>query len=174
MASSVDILHLFPDLTAIGPTELQVYCDEWVQRPIAHERGIAQIIIDERRHMQVLFDGSTAALSGDHAFIPIDELLGFIVDRHFTDSDDRRRLHAGIRDARQRLGECIRDYVAGIGRIGTLYLVCKNAACAAQMMSDRKATAKQRINFGPMDITCTTCWQTFVYDGNDFKLKFNT
>jgi hypothetical protein len=174
VASSLDILRLFPELAAIGPTELQVYCDEWLQRPVAYERGIAQIIIDERRQLQVLFDRPGAALNGDYASMPIDELLGFIVDCHFNEAHERRRLHGAIRDARQRLGEHVREYVAAIGRVGSLYLVCKNPVCKAQMVSDRKATAEQRINFGPMDITCTTCHLTFAYDGDDFKLSFET
>jgi hypothetical protein len=173
VASSVDILKLFPELALIDLTKLQVYCDEWLQRPIARECGIAQIVVDEQRHMQVLFDRSRAALKGDHAFIPIDELLGFIADRHFDDSDDRRRLHAGIRNARERLGELIRDYVAAFGRVGTLYLICKNPACEAQMVSDRKATAEQRINCPTFDIECLTCGQIHPYDGSDFKLRYD-
>src|SRR4051794_15578677 len=42
VSSSLDILQLFPDLAAIGPLELQVYCDEWLQRPVAQECGIVK------------------------------------------------------------------------------------------------------------------------------------
>jgi hypothetical protein len=173
VASSLDILQLFPDLAAIGTTELQVLCDEWLQRPIARDCGIAQIIIDERRHMQVLVDRSGAALDGDYSFLPIDELLGFIVDRHFAESNGRRQLHAAIRDARQRLGELVREYVASIGRVGSLYLICKNPACKTQMMTDRKATAEQRINCPTFDIECLTCGQIHPYGGSDFKLRYD-
>jgi hypothetical protein len=173
LAVSVDILQLFPDLAAIDHSELQIYCDEWLQRPLARECGMAQIVIDGQFNMQVMLDEAGAVFHGDEVFIPIDELLGFIIDRHFTDANERRRLHAEIRDARKRWDELGKDYEATVGRVGTLYLVCKNPDCAAQMMSDKKAAQGQRINFGPMDITCTTCDQTFAYDGSDFKLKFD-
>lgn len=172
MSASVDILHLFPDIATIGKSELQGYCDDWVQRPIARDCGVAQIIVDDRRRMQVLFDRSGAALTGDQAFFPIDELLGFIVDRHFATPDVRRRLHTTIRDARERLGEQVRDYVAAIGRVGTLYLICKNPGCNAQMMSDRQAAEGQRINIPTFNVECLTCGQTHVYEGSDFKLAF--
>jgi hypothetical protein len=173
VAGSLDILQLFPDIAAIGRIELQDYCNEWFQRPIARACSIAQIVVDDQRHMQLLVDSGGERLDGDHVFIPIDELLGFIVDHHFADSDHRRRLHASIKDARQRLGERVRDYVAAIGRVGTLYLVCKNPDCKSQMVSDRKATAEQRINCPTFEIECLTCGQIHPYDAGDFKLRYD-
>jgi hypothetical protein len=173
LAIYIDLLQQFPDLAAIGQSDLQVYCNQWIQRPIARQGGLIQIIVDDQRRMQIMLDKAGAEIHGDHAFIPLDELLSYIVDHHFTDSGERRRLHASIRDARQPGKELGKDYAVTIGKVGTLYLVCKNPDCAAQMMSDKKAAEGQRINFGPMDVTCTTCYDTFAYDGSDFKLKFD-
>jgi hypothetical protein len=170
MALAVDILQLFPDLAAIDRAQLQSYCHEWLQRPIARECGIAQIIVDDRRNMQVTLDETAAEFHGDHVFVPIDELLGYIVDRHFAEATERRRLHASIRDTRNHWEETGRDYEATVGHIGTLYLVCKNPACAAQLMTDQKATEGQRINCPSFDIECLKCGQTHVYVGDDFKL----
>jgi hypothetical protein len=162
MSVSVDLLHLFPDLAAIGQADLQVYCKEWVQRPIARDCGVAQIIVDEQRHMQVLLDQSLAIRHGGEVFVPIDELLSYIVDRHFRDASERQRLHASIPTARQRWSELGREYEASVGRVGTLYLICKNPDCAAQMMSDKKAPEGQRINCPAFDIMCLKCGNTDV------------
>jgi RNase P subunit RPR2 len=172
LAIYVDILQLFPDLAAIGPKELQVYCDQWLKRPIARECGLAQIIIDDQRNMQVTLDKAAAEIHGDLARLPLDELLGYIVDRNFADANERWRLHASIREARQRLDEIGKRYEVTIGKTGTLYLVCKNPNCAAQMMSDKKATEGQRINSPTFDIMCLKCGQTHAYEGSDFKLAF--
>lgn len=173
MAIYVDILQLFPGLATIDQKELQVYCDEWLQRPIARQCGLAQIIVDDQRNMQVMLDKAAAEIHGDHVFLPLDELLGYIVDRHFTDANERRRLHASIRDARQVGSECDKDYEITMGRVGTLYFVCKNPDCGAVMTSDRKALEGQRINSPTFDIMCLKCGQTHAYEGSDFKLKFD-
>ncbi len=176
MAVTVDILHLFPDLAAIGPTVLQLYCNDWLQRPIARECGITQLVINDQRNMEVLIDVMRAL--GRHerpgeVFFPVDELLDYIVDRHFTDSSERNRLHTAVRDTRKHWQATGKDYAAEVRRVGTLYFECKNPGCRSKMISDKQAGEGQRITFGPMDITCTTCNQTFTYDGNDFKLKFD-
>jgi hypothetical protein len=172
LAVYIDILQLFPDLAAIGKNELQVNCNEWLERPIARECGLAQIIVDDQRNMQVTLDEAAAEIHGDLARLPLDELLGYIVDRHFTEASERQRLHASIRDERQRLDELGKRYEVTIGRVGTLYLVCKNPDCATQMMSDKKAAEGQRINSPTFDIMCLKCGQTHAYEGSDFKLMY--
>jgi hypothetical protein len=102
MSISVDILHLFPDLAAIEKAKLQVYCNEWLRRPVARDRGVAQIIVDDQRNLLVTLDDVCTAFDGDHVFIPIDELLGYIVERHFTDADQQQGLHFQIRYTRMR------------------------------------------------------------------------
>lgn len=173
MAVTVDILHLFPNLAAIGQADLQTYSNEWCQRPIARDYGMAQIVIDGQLNMQVMLDETGAAIYGDEVFIPIDEVLGFIVDRHFTDANQRRRLHAEIRDVRRRWGELGKDYEATVGRVGSLYLVCKNPSCNNQMMTEQKATEGQRISCPPFDIECLKCGHTYPYGSGDLKLKFD-
>src|SRR5262249_20836341 len=107
-----------------------------------------------------------------YAFIPLDELLGFIVDKHFPDPQQRRDLHAKIRDSREQLRNTGEEFQATMGRLGTLNRTCKNPLCASQMRTDVKAAEGQRINYGPEDMTCFTCGQTFAHDGSDFKLSF--
>ena len=173
MAVTVDILHLFPELAAIGQSQLQAYCNEWLKRPLARGCGMAQIVIDRQLNMQVMLDESRVAFHGGEVFIPIDEVLGFIIDRHFTDANERRRLHTQIRDVRRRWGELGKDYEATVGRVGILYLVCKNPSCNNQMMTEQKATEGQRINCPSFDIECLKCGQTYSYGSSDLQLKFD-
>jgi hypothetical protein len=44
MSNGIDLLHLFPKLVAIGQQQLQAYCNEWLQRPIAHQYDVSEII----------------------------------------------------------------------------------------------------------------------------------
>ena len=75
----------------------------------------------------------------DRAFIPIDELLSYIIDLHFEDAEKRRELHASVRDVRQHWAELNRDYEAAVGRMGTLYLTCKNPLCRAELETAHQA-----------------------------------
>ena len=174
MAIYIDLLQQFPDIAAIGQTELQAYCNQWIQRPIARQFGLSQIIVDDQRRMQIMLDKAGAEIHGDHAYLPLDELLRYIVDHHFTDASDRRRLLASIREARRPGNERGKDYAITVGRVGTLYLVCKNPNCAAQMMSDTRAAEGQRINIPTLNVECLTCGQVHTYEGSDFKLAFET
>jgi hypothetical protein len=173
VAIYIDLLQHFPEIVAIGQSELQTYCDQWLRRPIARQFGLVQIIVDDQGRMQVMLNQDGAELHGDHAFIPLDELLGYIVDQHFTDASERQRLHACIRVARQPRDELGKDYTVIVGRVGTLYLVCKDPCCGNQMMTDKKATEGQRINCPTFDIECLKCGQIHSYEGSDFKLTFD-
>ncbi len=174
MAIYIDVLQQFPDLAAISQSELQAYCDQWIQRPIARQAGLVQIIVDAQRRMQILLDKAGAEIHDDQAFIPLDELLGYIVDQHFADVSERPRLHACIRDARQPGKGEAKDYAVTVGRVGTLYLVCKNPDCGNKMMSDKKAAEGHRINCPTFIVECLQCGQTHDYEGGDFKLAFET
>jgi hypothetical protein len=171
MASGIDLLHLFPALAAIGQQQLQAYCNEWVRRPIAQEYGIAQIIVDGELLLHIGLDASSLLMHDDRAFIPIDELLGYIIDRHFEDAEKCRELHASVRDVRQRWAELNRDYEAAVGRMGTLYLTCKNPLCLAELETAHQAREGQRINCKPIPMTCPFCGSTNVYEGHDLQLK---
>ena len=172
MAIYIDLLQQFPDIAAIGQTELQAYCNQWIQRPIARQFGLSQIIVDDQRRMQIMLDKAGAEIHGEHAFIPLDELLSYIVDHHFNDACERKRLLAGIREVRRPGNERGKVEAVTVGRVGTLYLVCKNPNCAAQMMSDTKAAEGQRINIPTLNVECLTCGQVHTYEGSDFKLAF--
>lgn len=160
MAFAVDILHLFPELAAIAHAELQRYCRESLQRPVECSRGVTEIIVDDQRNLLITLNDVLAGARGAHIFIPIDELLGYIVEQHFADADDQFRLLATIRDVRHHWEETGRDYEATVGRIGTLYLVCKTPACAAQLVTDQVAAEGQPINCPTFDIMCLKCGQT--------------
>lgn len=79
------ILRLFPELAAIGDEQLQVYCDEWLQRPIAKQYAVAQITIDADLLLQINLELHVPVQQGEQILLPSDELLGYIVDRHFHD-----------------------------------------------------------------------------------------
>jgi hypothetical protein len=170
----IDLLRQFPELAAIGQSELQEYCDQWIQRPIARQSGLSQIIVDDQRRMQVLLNKDGAEIHGEYAFIPLDELLSYIVDHHFPDAGERRKLHTNIRNARRSGNDLGKDEAVRVGRVGTLYFVCKNPGCAAQMMSDKKAAEGQQINCPAFEIECLKCGQIHTYEGSDFKLAFDT
>lgn len=173
MAAAIDILNLFPELTAIGREKLQVYCDEWLRRPIAREFGIAQLFVDEQLMLAVYIDVNRAEFIDDNAFIPIDELLGYIIDQHFAGSDERSRLHADVREDRKRWGLLHREYEATIGRAGSLSLVCKNPDCGATLNTSHRGIEGQTVTCPPLPATCPICGQTHTYDGSDFKLKLD-
>ena len=54
----------------------------------------------------------------NRAFIPICELLDYIIDEHFEDAVKRQELHAQARDIRQHWEEVGYQYEAMAGRVG--------------------------------------------------------
>ena len=171
MADGIDLLHLFPELLQIGRQQLQVYCNEWLQRPIAREYALSQITIDDDLLMHISVDASGPLMSGDRAFIPIDQLLGYIIDRHIEDADQRRDLHASVREARRQWAELGRDYEIQVGRMGTLWLTCKNPKCGAELETTQQAREGQEINCPPIPVTCPFCGNTCEYDAIDLQLR---
>jgi hypothetical protein len=137
---------------------LQVYCDEWLRRPIAREYGIAQITVDDKLMLAVNLDAERADFVGENVFIPIDELLGYIIDHHLADSVERQQLHASVRDDRSRWAELHRDYEATIGRAGKLYLICKS--CEAALETHHTAVEGQTIECPACSVTCPACGQS--------------
>ena len=149
MSHGIDLFHLFPEMASIGQQQLQVYCHEWVRRPMAREYGLAQIIVDNELLLHLSLEASGAVMCGDRAFIPIDELLGYIIDRHFPDANMRRELHANVRETRRRWAELNRDYEIAVGRMGTLWLTCKNPACEAELKTEQQGHKTQIVDASP-------------------------
>jgi hypothetical protein len=171
MTPSIDLIHLFPELAGISQMQLQVYCDEWLRRPMAREYGLAQITVDDDLHLHLSLDASGAVMCDDRAFIPIDELLGYIIDQHFSDATRRRELHANVRETRRRWAELNRDYEIEVGRMGTLYLTCKNPLCRAELETEQRAREGQQIICKRASVTCPFCGNTYDYERRDLQLK---
>jgi hypothetical protein len=119
--------------------------------------------------LAVNLDAERAEFVGENVFIPIDELLGYIIDRHFTDPAERRWLQTSVLDARQRRDEVNRNYESTVGRVGTLYLICKS--CGATLKTHHKGIEGQRLECPLCEVSCTACGWSDVYDGSDLKLK---
>ncbi len=129
MSGNVDILFRLPDVATIGRMKLQDYCDQWLQRPIAREFGISHLIVGSDLLLTVNLDASRVDFVDNRAFIPICELSDYIIDEHFQDAAQRQELHARARDIRQHWAEVGYQYEAMAGRVGRLWLTCKNPAC---------------------------------------------
>jgi aspartate carbamoyltransferase regulatory subunit len=78
-----------------------------------------------------------------------------------------------VREVRQRWAELGRDDEMKVGRIGTLWLTCKNPKCRAEMKTTQQASEVQRINCKPIPITCPYCDTTYEYEGVDLQLKLD-
>jgi hypothetical protein len=163
-----DILCLIPELTAIGRPKLQSYCNEWLTRPIA--KGIAQINVSPDLLLEIIIDEAQVEYVNDRAFLPLDELLGFIIDQHFEDPEERGQLHVKLRRFKQRFTD--RCYGVTVGKVGTLYLKCKNPNCDVFMETSHRATAGTRVNCPPTSLACPVCSHTAMYDGSDFVVRF--
>jgi hypothetical protein len=99
MPSAINILCLIPELAAIGREKLQVYCNEWLQRPIASEFAITHLIVGSDLMLTVNIDDTRARFIDGRVFIPIDELLSYIIDQHFSDTIVRRGLQMKYRSS---------------------------------------------------------------------------
>jgi hypothetical protein len=171
MALDVNILLLLPDIANIGREKLQAYCDEWLQRPVAREFGCADLIIGSDLRLTVNLDGERAEfVDSDRVFLPLDELLGYIIDAHFTDADKRRELHTEVRNLRTRLAEAGGEYKVSIGRSGQLWLKCKNPVCDVSLETSQRAIEGHTIICPPFSVTCPVCGHTDTYSGGDLKV----
>jgi hypothetical protein len=83
-------------------------------------------------------DDAQAKFTGDHVFIPIDELLGYIIDRQFM-AIDRATLHVKLRELRNRWADTGYRFEAMAGRVGRLRLECKNPECDVSMETAQEA-----------------------------------
>jgi hypothetical protein len=171
MSGNIDILLRLPDVAAIGRTKLQDYCSQWLDRPIAREFGISHLIVGADLMVTANLDLRRVAFVDNRAFIPICELLDYIIDQHFQDPAKRRELHAEAREIRNRWGEIGYQYEAMGGRVGRLWLKCKNPNCDASMETVQQAVEGQTIYCPPCKVTCPVCGHTDWYDGTDLHLR---
>jgi hypothetical protein len=171
MSGNVDILLRLPEVATIGRPKLQDYCDSWLQRPIAREFGISQLIVGSDLMLTVNLDVQRVEFVDNRAFIPICELLDYIIGQHFQEPAKRRELHAQARDIRQRWGEVGYQYEAMAGRVGRLWLKCKNPGCDVSMETVQQAVEGQTIHCPPSQVTCPVCGHTDWYDGHDLHLS---
>jgi hypothetical protein len=174
MSGNIDILKRLPDVAAIGRTKLQAYCGEWLQRPIAREFGVSHLIVGSDLMLTANVDLNSAEHTENGIFIPICELLDYIIDQHFFDPATRRTLHAEARDIRNRWGEVGYRYEAMAGRVGRLWLKCKNPSCDVSMETVQEAVEAQVVHCPPCQVTCPVCGHTDLYDGSDLHLRFAT
>jgi hypothetical protein len=172
LSATLNILHSIPDVATIEQSQLQVYCDEWVKRPLAHKLGIAHFEVDRGKMLQIILAAKRAAVVGSDAYLPLDELVGYIIDQHFADPEERRRLHAQLREARNHWPEANNGFEAVVGRVGTLYIVCKNPACGVWMETAHKGVEGGVVECPPCELTCPACGQAGVYGGADLRLWF--
>jgi hypothetical protein len=171
MSGNIDILLRLPDVATIGRTKLQDFCNLWVERPIAREFGISHLIVGSDLLLTVNLDLGSVEFVDNRTFIPICELLDYIIDQHFHEPAKRRELHAEARSIRQRWGEVGYQYEAMGGRVGNLWLKCKNRNCDAAMETAQQAVEGQVIHCPPCQVTCPVCGHTDWYDGGDLHLR---
>ena len=170
MSGNIDILLRLPDVATIGRAKLQDYCDQWLERPIAQEFGISHVIVGSDLLLTVNLDAGRVEFVGNRAFIPICELLDYIIDEHFHDTAKRRDLLAASRDFRKRWGEVGYQYEAMAGRVGNLWLKCKNPKCDVSFETHQQAVEGQVISCPPCNLACPVCGHADTYDGSDLKV----
>jgi hypothetical protein len=120
MSAGIDILQLMPEISAIGYEQLQNYCNKWLQRPIAKQFGVVQLMLTRELVLQVLLDENHTQMVDGHAYVPIDELVGYIIDQHFTEPSKRQELHAQWRGVREEFSK------AGLSPFFVKNLLCEN------------------------------------------------
>jgi len=168
--ANVDILLRLPDVAAIGRTKLQDYCNEWLQRPIARDYGITNLIVGSDLLLTINVYRSEQ-LVDNRAFIPIGDLLDYIIDQQFDDPAKRRELHNESLAIRQRWDEVGYQYIMMNKRVGNLWLKCKNPACDFSLETTQQAVEGQVIHCPPCQITCPMCGHTDWYDGSNLHLR---
>jgi hypothetical protein len=91
MSGNIDILLRLPDVVTIGRSQLQDYCNEWLARPIACEHGISHLIVGSDLMLTVNLDADRVEFVDNRFYIPICELLDYIIDQQFHEPAKRVR-----------------------------------------------------------------------------------
>jgi hypothetical protein len=172
MPSGVDILCCIPDIANIGRSKLQEYADEWIHRPIARQFAVTHLIVDSDLMVTVNIDDKRAQWQDDRPIVPIDQFVGYIIDQHFTDATQRNELHAHFRKLSRIWNQPDNKFDVLSGRVGRLWLKCKNPTCDASLETSQEVVEGQVIQCPPSAVTCPVCGHTDMYDGNDFHLRF--
>jgi hypothetical protein len=71
---AVVVLTLLPDVATLGHDQLQRYCIDWLQRPIARHWGMVQLNVASDLDLQVLIDERRMESVGSLPVVPIDKL----------------------------------------------------------------------------------------------------
>jgi hypothetical protein len=171
MSGNIDILLQLPEVASIGREQLQEYCNQWLKRPIAREFGISHLILGSDLMLTVNLDLRKVKVADERLFIPICELLDYVIEQHFDDHGRRHALHAEAHAIRKRWGEVGYQYEAMSGRVGNLWLKCKSPDCDAAMETAQQAVEGQAIHSPPSQVTCPVCGHTDWYDGSDLQLR---
>ena len=164
----------FPELATIGQAQLQDYCDDWVQTQSARQSCVRKLTVGENLLLYSDFRVPDTVKDGDVLVFPMDELLRYIVDRHFADAATRCRLRNDIADARRQWGSLHREYRVTLGRRGPLFLTCKNPDCRSELQTQFVGYENQEVVCEPTDVACPHCGSTCKYDGRDFHLGLNS
>src|ERR1700752_3460962 len=72
---------------------------------------------------------------------------------------------------RTKLQDYCDSWLQRPGRVGQLWLKCKNPACDVSMETAQEAVEGQTIHCPPCEVTCPVCGHTDRYDGNDLHLR---
>ncbi len=162
VTTDIDVLHLIPELAAIGQHSLQQYCNEWRCRRIA--RGVTLIHVTDQLNLRIWVDAQPGTKKGK---VFLDELVNYIVDRHFRDTAQRRELILKVRRSKVHWAE--RHYEIQIGRRCEIWMICKN--CGAELQTIHEVIERQPVALPTTFVTCPHCHLTFLCDENDLQLR---
>ena len=87
MSGNIDILLRLPEVATIGRAKMQAYCTQWLKRPIAREFGISHLIVGSNLLLTVNLDPRRVEFVGNRAFVPVCELLDYIIRSALPRSD---------------------------------------------------------------------------------------
>jgi hypothetical protein len=132
---------------------------------------VTHITVDAALMLHIYLAAERLVELGDQAVLPIDELLGYIIDRHFQDPDKRKELHTAVREARNRWGEHEMQHAVSVETVGRIWLKCKNPACGAQIETHHFASPGQEIICPPTKVTCPGCGGIYEYEGRDLYVR---